>query len=222
MSGWSNGWIRTAPVSDSNHRALIRQSSMLVPSCSTSAPYPRVAISLGMGAPSGMNTVALMPSSLAASATPWAGFLLIAEAGHARVGAADLERPGALQVLALEVDISPHPVGQGLAELQRGRADDTAEQPLRSEDIVGGDGQRRCCHLWMLPSRDRLRAQDLLGHPDRHLDALTFGVCQEPCRKQQVLRVDGRAGLPGHLPTTAHVAGHSSQHGVLHGYWAVS
>ena len=33
---------------------------------------PRVAFSLGIGAPSGMNTVALMPSSCAASATPCA------------------------------------------------------------------------------------------------------------------------------------------------------
>ena len=51
---------------------------MLVPSCSTSAPYPRVAISLGIGAPRGMKTVDLMPSSLAASATPWAWFPALA------------------------------------------------------------------------------------------------------------------------------------------------
>ena len=37
-----------------------------------SAPYPRVALTLGIGAPSGMNTVASMPSILAASATPCA------------------------------------------------------------------------------------------------------------------------------------------------------
>ena len=34
--------------------------------------YARVAFSFGIGAPSGMNTVALMPSSCAASATPCA------------------------------------------------------------------------------------------------------------------------------------------------------
>ncbi len=38
----------------------------------TSAPYPRVARSLGIGAPSGMKTVARVPTSCAASATPWA------------------------------------------------------------------------------------------------------------------------------------------------------
>ena len=45
---------------------------MLRPSCSTCAPYARVATSLGSGAPSGMKTVERMPSSWAASATPWA------------------------------------------------------------------------------------------------------------------------------------------------------
>ena len=43
---------------------------MLVPSCSTWAPYPRVATSLGIGAPNGMKTVDVMPSIWAASATP--------------------------------------------------------------------------------------------------------------------------------------------------------
>ena len=47
-------------------------SSSTLPSKTTSAPYARVARSLGIGAPSGMNTVDLMPSSCAASATPWA------------------------------------------------------------------------------------------------------------------------------------------------------
>ena len=37
-----------------------------------SAPYASVARTLGIGAPSGMNTVDLMPSSVADRATPWA------------------------------------------------------------------------------------------------------------------------------------------------------
>src|SRR5690606_26460935 len=39
---------------------------------STVAPYPLVAATLGSGAPAGMNTVAAVPHSCAASATPWA------------------------------------------------------------------------------------------------------------------------------------------------------
>ena len=72
MSTWSNGWISTAPVSSANRRAPTSDSSSTLPSKTTSAPYPRVACSLGIGAPSGMNTVDRMPSSWAASATPWA------------------------------------------------------------------------------------------------------------------------------------------------------
>ncbi len=72
MSSWSKGWISTAPVSAAKARAASSAWSMYLPSKTTSAPYPRVAFSLGIGAPSGMNTVALMPSICAASATPWA------------------------------------------------------------------------------------------------------------------------------------------------------
>ena len=72
MSTWSNGWISTAPVSSANRRAAASDSSSTLPSKTTSAPYARVARSFGIGAPSGMNTVDLMPSSWAASATPWA------------------------------------------------------------------------------------------------------------------------------------------------------
>ena len=48
-------------ISDAILDAFIRQD-----------PYARVARSLGIGAPSGMNTVDLIPSSCAASATPCA------------------------------------------------------------------------------------------------------------------------------------------------------
>ena len=67
----------------------------------------------GSALPAGMNTVALMPSICAASATPCAwlpalaattpsGLLLLGEPRHPQVGAADLERAGALQVLRLD------------------------------------------------------------------------------------------------------------------------
>ena len=55
-----------------NARAATSPSSMVRPWNTTWAPYPRVAFSLGIGAPSGMNTVAVVPSSRAASATPCA------------------------------------------------------------------------------------------------------------------------------------------------------
>src|SRR5215218_6890625 len=72
MSAWSNGWIRTAPVSDAYCRARTRASSTDNPMSSTWAPYPRVASSLGIGALVGMNTVDEMPNSWAARATPCA------------------------------------------------------------------------------------------------------------------------------------------------------
>ena len=72
MSTWSKGWISTAPVSAANAFAATSASSTLCPWKRTSAPYPRVAFSLGIGAPSGMNTVALIPSICAARATPCA------------------------------------------------------------------------------------------------------------------------------------------------------
>ena len=71
-SRWSNGWISTAPVRAANSRAATSASSTLLPAYSISAPYPLVAVTLGSGAPSGMKTVARMPSRPAASATPWA------------------------------------------------------------------------------------------------------------------------------------------------------
>ena len=84
MSGWSNGWIRTAPVSASNSRAARRQSSIDVPTKRISAPYARVAFSFGIGAPCGMNTVDLIPSSCAASATPCAWLPALAATHPAR------------------------------------------------------------------------------------------------------------------------------------------
>src|SRR5919112_2077313 len=55
----------------------------------TSAPYPRVAFSLGIGAPSGMNTVALIPSIWAASATPCAWLPALAATTPAAFSSAD-------------------------------------------------------------------------------------------------------------------------------------
>ena len=78
MSMWSKGWISTAPVSAANCFAATSASSTLCPWKRTSAPYPRVAFSLGIGAPSGMKTVAWMPSIWAASATPCAWFPALA------------------------------------------------------------------------------------------------------------------------------------------------
>src|SRR5665811_1675198 len=78
MSSWSNGWMRTAPVRVANSCAAISASVTPAPANSTSAPYPRVALTLGNAAPSGMKIVALVPSSEEASATPWAWFTALA------------------------------------------------------------------------------------------------------------------------------------------------
>ena len=72
MSVWSKGWISTAPVSSANAWAATRAWVRYSPEKRTSAPYPRVALAFGIGDPSGMKTVALMPSICAASATPCA------------------------------------------------------------------------------------------------------------------------------------------------------
>ena len=64
--------MRTAPVCSAYARALTSASSTVCPECRTCAPYARVAATLGSGAFSGMKTVELVPSSDAASATPWA------------------------------------------------------------------------------------------------------------------------------------------------------
>ena len=72
MSGWSNGWMSTAPVSSAKALARASASSIVWPPSCTVAPYPRVAVTLGSAAPSGMNTVAEVSSIDAASATPWA------------------------------------------------------------------------------------------------------------------------------------------------------
>ena len=72
MSVWSKGWISTAPVSSANALAATIAWSRYWPWKRTSAPYAMVARTFGIGAPSGMNTVDLMPSRVAESATPCA------------------------------------------------------------------------------------------------------------------------------------------------------
>ncbi len=71
-SGWSNGWMNTAPVRSASARAAASVSSTSAPTSRTSAPYWRVAATLGSAASTGMYTTARMPSSPAANATPWA------------------------------------------------------------------------------------------------------------------------------------------------------
>ena len=56
--------MKTAPVSSANACAASSAWVRYSPSNSTSAPYALVALTLGIGAPSGMNTVALMPEHL--------------------------------------------------------------------------------------------------------------------------------------------------------------
>ena len=64
--------MNTAPVRSAKASASATASSTHVPCRMTSAPYPRVASTLGSGAPAGMTTVAAQPSRPAANATPWA------------------------------------------------------------------------------------------------------------------------------------------------------
>ena len=119
MSVWSNGWISTAPVSSANAWAATRAWVRYSPKKRTSAPYPRVALTFGIGAPSGMKTVDLDAQHLCGQRhalrvvarrrgdhPPRA--LRLAQPRQPDVGAPDLERPGALQVLALEQDRTAH------------------------------------------------------------------------------------------------------------------
>ena len=71
-SAWSNGWMNTAPVRSAKVCAATSDSSTVLPTSSTCAPYPLVAATFGSGAFTGMKTVACAPTSPAASATPWA------------------------------------------------------------------------------------------------------------------------------------------------------
>src|ERR1700750_1211074 len=115
--------MNTAPVRSAKASASATASSTHVPCRMTSAPYPRVASTLGSGAPAGMTTVAAQPSRPAANATPWAwlpalaaapvgvvaragrddaaGPFGVGEPGDPGVGPAHLERPSPLEVLAL-------------------------------------------------------------------------------------------------------------------------
>jgi len=64
--------MKTLPRSSASASAVVMHESMLPSWKTTSAPYDRVASTLGSGAPSGMTTVALVPSACAANATPCA------------------------------------------------------------------------------------------------------------------------------------------------------
>lgn len=68
------------------------------------------------------------------------GPLLRRESTHPRVGAADLEAPGALQVFALEEDIGPDALGERPVELQRSRPDHLGEHFTRGPDVRDGHG----------------------------------------------------------------------------------
>jgi hypothetical protein len=65
----------------------------------------------------------------------------VREAGHARVGAADLERPSPLKVLALEEDLGAHLLRQGPRVLERRRAHHAGQEPFGGPDVVGADGK---------------------------------------------------------------------------------
>ena len=119
----------------------------------TCAPYALVACTLGIGAPSGMNTVELRPSSEAASATPWAWLpalaattpcarLVLGQPRDPGVRPTDLERAGPLQVLALEPDRPADPFGQRPGALHRGVPDDPLEQLAGGLDVLDRDRQR--------------------------------------------------------------------------------
>ena len=139
--------------------AATSASSTLCPWKRTSAPYPRVAFSLGIGAPSGMKTVAWMPSSCAASATPCAWLPALAATTpaafssgesrrHPQVGAADLERPGALQVLGLDQHRPAGQRGEPAGLLHRGVDRDPARAPRGPPRCRRGWGSaRRPCRL---------------------------------------------------------------------------
>jgi hypothetical protein len=91
-----------------------------------------------------------------------AGPLLGGQPGDARVGAADLERTGALEVLALEPDRTAHPLGQTAVVPQRGGADDTVEDRRRGFDVRTG-------HEWHVIGHGsdprRARAAGIAGIP---------------------------------------------------------
>lgn len=70
--------MSTAPVRSAYSWAAASVSSTTWPSRRTSAPYSRVALIFGSGAPFGMNTVECTPSSEEASATPCAWFPALA------------------------------------------------------------------------------------------------------------------------------------------------
>ena len=70
--------MKTAPVCSAYSWAAARVSSTTWPCSRTSAPYSRVAATLGRGAPTGMKTVERTPSSEEARATPCAWFPALA------------------------------------------------------------------------------------------------------------------------------------------------
>ncbi len=153
-SGWSNGWIRIAPVRSANSCAATRLSSTVFPANSTFAPYALVAATFGSGAPTGMNTVDCAPSMPAAKATPCAWLPALAattprarscvgQPGDAQIGAANLVGTGPLDVLTLEPRRTAQRRRQRAARLQRCHPDHAGEHLARCLDVLGGH-QRRC------------------------------------------------------------------------------
>ena len=135
MSGWSNGWISTAPVSRGElARPRPAHSSTLCPcELDLARRTPGWPPPWAAARPRGMKTVDVDAEQLrgerdALGVVAGAGRddaarpLLVGEPGHPGVGAADLERPGALEVLALEQHRTADPVRQRPAVLQRGAA----------------------------------------------------------------------------------------------------
>ena len=155
MSTWSNGWISTAPVSSANRRAAASDSSSTLPSNTTSAPYARVARSLGIGAPFGHEHRGVDAEELrrerdalgvvaGRGGDDAAGALLRREPGDPGERTAGLEGAGALQVLGLERDRAADQRGQPAGLLHRRLDRDLADQLAGRLDV--GEGHRARGH----------------------------------------------------------------------------
>ena len=147
-------------------RATARQSSTVWPSSTTSAPYARVACTLGSDVPARH-----VDGGVLAEHRRRQRDALRVVAGRRRddrgagseprlhqVRAADLERPGALEELGLQPDLPAEPVAERVAVRRRRRADHGPQhvpglgQPLRRHQAVVGPG-------WVSGRHDRRRAR---------------------------------------------------------------